>query len=60
MVPVSVSDGTATTPTTLTISIEDDSPIALAGTTSGTVDEDGLGGGSNPGAASAVTPWAKP
>ncbi|MFM5885851.1 MAG: DUF5801 repeats-in-toxin domain-containing protein [Novosphingobium sp.] len=45
VVPVNVSDGTATTPTTLTVSIEDDSPIATTGTTSGSVDEDGLSGG---------------
>ena len=45
VVPVDVSDGTATTPTTLTISIEDDSVTAVVATTSGTVDEDGLSGG---------------
>ncbi|MFN3748846.1 MAG: beta strand repeat-containing protein [Sphingorhabdus sp.] len=44
-VPVSVSDGTATTNTNLTVNIEDDSPIALTATTSGTVDEDGLANG---------------
>ncbi|MEW6576501.1 MAG: DUF5801 repeats-in-toxin domain-containing protein [Pseudomonadota bacterium] len=44
-VPVSVSDGTATTNTDITVNIEDDSPIALTATTSGTVDEDGLTGG---------------
>ncbi|PKB14783.1 T1SS-143 domain-containing protein [Novosphingobium kunmingense] len=45
-IPVNVSDGTTSTGTTIVVSIEDDSPVPVEfASTSGAVDEDGLGGG---------------
>src|SRR5262249_42903450 len=43
-VPVNVSDGQATTPTSLSITIEDDAPTATAVRQTATVDEDALVG----------------
>ena len=42
VVPINVSDGTATTATTLTVSIEDDSPVAFTPDAVGARDGDGL------------------
>ncbi len=46
IIPVTASDGQGGTATgNMAVVIEDDSPIATAGTSSGTVDEDGVPGG---------------
>ncbi|MEO8175168.1 MAG: choice-of-anchor K domain-containing protein [Sphingomicrobium sp.] len=44
-IPVNVSDGSVTVPSTIVVTVEDDSPTASQALVTGTVDEDGLPGG---------------